>query len=424
MPFREMESANTSKTTEQSAIDQLNLSAYNYELPEDRIAQYPLEKRDEARMLVYRQGQISHNRFYHLPDSLPANSLLFFNDTRVFHARLLFQKESGANLEVFCLEPVEKHREINLVMWDKEQVEWYCMVRNLKKWPDGEVLLQKKKVDGQMVKLYAKLLERGGQQNHVRFSWRPKDLSFNRILEIFGEVPLPPYIERDPGAADEEAYQTVFANRSGAVAAPTAGLHFTEELMEALTDRGVQQDYLTLHVGAGTFQPVQTEQVTKHPMHEEQLLIRRENLHHLQQQLASPVIAVGTTALRALESLYWYGVKLSMPEGGREFFIPKLLPYEVAAADLPSVTESLAAVEREMQLREADQIAGYTELFILPSYQFKLVDGLITNFHMPKSSLLLLVAAFVGEDWWSIYQEALSNDYRFLSYGDGSLLLP
>jgi S-adenosylmethionine:tRNA ribosyltransferase-isomerase len=298
------------------------------------------------------------------------------------------------------------------------------MVRNLKKWPDGEVLLQKKKVDGQMVKLYAKLLERGGQQNHVRFSWRPKDLSFNRVLEIFGEVPLPPYIEREPGAADEEAYQTVFANRSGAVAAPTAGLHFTEELMEALTDRGVQQDYLTLHVGAGTFQPVQTEQVTKHPMHEEQLLIRRENLHHLQQQLASPVIAVGTTALRALESLYWYGVKLSMPEGGREFFIPKLLPYEVAAADLPSVTESLAAVEREMQLREADQIAGYTELFILPSYQFKLVDGLITNFHMPKSSLLLLVAAFVGEDWWSIYQEALSNDYRFLSYGDGSLLLP
>ena len=424
MPFREMGSANTSKTTEQSAIDQLNLSAYNYELPEDRIAQYPLEKRDEARMLVYRQGQISHNRFYQLPDLLPANSLLFFNDTRVFHARLLFQKESGANLEVFCLEPVEKHREINLVMWDEEQVEWYCMVRNLKKWPDGEVLLQKKKVDGQMVKLYAKLLERSGQQNHVRFSWRPKDLSFNRVLEIFGEVPLPPYIEREPGAADEEAYQTVFANRSGAVAAPTAGLHFTEELMEALTDRGVQQDYLTLHVGAGTFQPVQTEQVTKHPMHEEQLLIRRENLHHLQQQLANPVIAVGTTALRALESLYWYGVKLSMPEGGREFFIPKLLPYEVAAADLPSVTESLAAVEREMQLREADQIAGYTELFILPSYQFKLVDGLITNFHMPKSSLLLLVSAFVGEDWWSIYQEALNHDYRFLSYGDGSLLLP
>ena len=250
MPFREMESANTSKTTEQSAIDQLNLSAYNYKLPEDRIAQYPLEKRDEARMLVYRQGQISHNRFYHLPDSLPANSLLFFNDTRVFHARLLFQKESGANLEVFCLEPVEKHREINLVMWDKEQVEWYCMVRNLKKWPDGEVLLQKKKVDGQMVKLYAKLLERGGQQNHVRFSWRPKDLSFNRILEIFGEVPLPPYIERDPGAADEEAYQTVFANRSGAVAAPTAGLHFTEELMEALTDRGVDPARRGRHLSA------------------------------------------------------------------------------------------------------------------------------------------------------------------------------
>lgn len=419
-----MERDDTPKTPDQTALDQLNLSAYDYQLPEERIAQYPLEKRDEARMLIYNRGQVTHNYFYNLPGSLPDNSLLFFNDTRVFHARLLFQKESGASLEVFCLEPVEKHREINLVMWDQEQVEWYCMVRNLKKWPDDEALLQKKQVDGRTVKLYAKLIERGGQKNHVRFSWRPKELSFNRILEIFGEVPLPPYIEREPDAEDEEAYQTVFANRAGAVAAPTAGLHFTEELMEALTDRGIQQDYLTLHVGAGTFQPVQTEQVTQHPMHEEQLLIRRENLQHLQQQLGNPVIAVGTTALRALESLYWYGVKLSMAEGGREFFIPKLLPYEVAAADLPSVAESLAAVEREMQLRETEQIAGYTELFILPSYQFKLVDGLITNFHMPKSSLLLLVAAFTGNNWWSIYQEALNNNYRFLSYGDGSLLLP
>lgn len=419
-----MQRDETSKAAEQSAIDQLNLSAYDYELPEERIAQYPLEDRDRARMLVYSQGRITHNRFSDLPDLLPANSLLYFNDTKVFHARLLFQKESGANLEVFCLEPVEKHREINLVMWDQEQVEWYCMVRNLKKWPDEEALLQKKKVNGQTVKLYAKLLERGGQQNRVRFSWRPKDLSFNRILEIFGELPLPPYIEREAEAADEEAYQTVFANRAGAVAAPTAGLHFTEELMEALTDKGFQQDYLTLHVGAGTFQPVQHEQVTKHPMHEEQLLVRRENLRNLQQHLGNPVIAVGTTALRALESLYWYGVKLSMPEGGREFFIPKLLPYEVGQETLPTPAESLAAVEQEMARRETDQIAGYTELFILPSYQFKLVDGLVTNFHMPKSSLLLLVAAFTGEDWWTIYREALSHQYRFLSYGDGSLLLP
>lgn len=404
-------------------IEQIQLSAYDYHLPNERIAQHPLDKRDSARMLVYRKGAIQHNRFYNLPDHLPHNSLLYFNDTKVFHARLIFQKESGAQLEIFCLEPVEKHREINLVMCDQELVEWYCMVGNLKKWPANEVLEKKTKVQGQTVKLQATLIERGGQQNLVRFNWRPKNLSFNRILEIFGEVPLPPYIDREPERKDDEAYQTVFANRAGAVAAPTAGLHFTEELMQALTDQGFEQDYLTLHVGAGTFQPVQTEAVTKHPMHEEQLLIRWENLQQLKSH-EGPIIAVGTTALRALESLYWYGVKLLMEEGGREFFIPKLLPYSIEEEEQPSVAESIEAVEQELAYREAEQIAGYTELFILPSYQFKMVDGLITNFHMPRSSLLLLVAAFTHGDWWRIYQEALENDYRFLSYGDGSLLLP
>ena len=404
-------------------ISQVNLQEYDYTLPPEKIAQTPLEKRDEARMLVYRQGAIQHSQFLNLPDHLPANSLLYFNDTRVFHARLLFEKATGAHLEVFCLEPYEKHREINLVMWDQEQVDWYCLVRNLKKWPEGEPLVRKTKVEGRTVKLMAHLLEKGSRQNLVRFTWRPKHLSFNRILELFGEVPLPPYIEREPDEADDEAYQTVFANRVGAVAAPTAGLHFTDALMEGLVDQGIKQDFLTLHVGAGTFQPVQTEAVAKHPMHEEQLLIRWENLQNLKAH-SGPVIAVGTTALRALESLYWYGVKLIMPEGGREFFIPKLLPYQVSDHQLPTMRESLVAVEQEMRLRETEQIAGYTELFILPSYQFKIVNGLITNFHMPKSSLLLLVAAFTQGDWWQIYQEALNQDYRFLSFGDGSLLLP
>lgn len=411
------------KQSSPTDISQVNLKDFDYQLPHGQIAQYPLKQRDEAKMLVYRQGNIQHSRFFNLPDQLPSNSLLFYNDTRVLYARLLFEKATGAELEVFCLEPVEKHREINLVMLDEERVDWYCMVRNLKKWPDGEPLVRKTKVEGHTVKLMAYLLEKGGHENRVRFTWRPKHLTFNRILEIFGEVPLPPYIEREPEEQDNEAYQTVFANRVGAVAAPTAGLHFTPELLDALVDQGVKQDYVTLHVGAGTFQPVQTEAVAKHPMHEEQLLIRWENLQNLKQH-KGPVIAVGTTAMRALESLYWYGVKLSLPEGGREFFIPKLLPYQVPAEQLPSVKESLEAVEREMQMRQTEQIAGYTELFILPAYHFKIVDGLITNFHMPKSSLLLLVGAFTKGDWWRIYEEALNHDYRFLSYGDGSLLLP
>ncbi len=406
-----------------SDVSQINLSDFDYTLPADKIAQHPIEDRDKARMLVYRQGEIQHKQFTNLSEEVPTNSLLFFNDTQVFHARLLFEKETGAQLEVFCQEPVEKHREINLIMWDREQVEWYCMVRNVKKWPDGEPLILKKKVDGYTIKLIAYLKAKNGQQNHIRFTWRPKDLSFNRILEIFGEVPLPPYIEREPEEKDYEAYQTVFANRVGAVAAPTAGLHFTEELLDSLKDQGMSLDYLTLHANAGTFQPVQTEQVAKHPMHEEQLVIQWENIEHLKNHQGS-VIAVGTTALRALESLYWYGVKLSMPEGGREFFIPKLLPFQVDQQQLPSIGESLRAVENEMRSRGTGQIAGFTELFILPGYEFKVVDGLITNFHMPKSSLLMLVAAFTKGDWWRIYQEALNKDYRFLSYGDGSLLLP
>jgi S-adenosylmethionine:tRNA ribosyltransferase-isomerase len=406
-----------------SDISQINLSDFDYTLPDENIAQHPLEERDKARMLVYRQGEIQHKQFTNLPEELPANSLLFFNDTQVFHARLLFEKETGAQLEVFCLEPVEKHREINLIMWDREEVEWYCMVRNIKKWPEGEPLIRKTKIAGKTIKLMAYLEEKNGHQNRIRFKWRPQHLSFNRILEIFGEVPLPPYIEREPEEKDAEAYQTVFANRVGAVAAPTAGLHFTQELLDALADQGIHQDYLTLHAGAGTFQPIQTETVAKHPMHEEQLLIRWENIQHLKNH-EGPVIAVGTTALRTLESLYWYGVKLSMPEGGREFFIPKLLPYQLESNQLPSIGESLRAVENEMRLRGTGQIAGFTELFIMPGYDFKMADGLITNFHMPKSSLLMLVAAFTKGDWWRIYQEALDMDYRFLSYGDGSLLLP
>ncbi len=406
-----------------SSIYDLKVEDYVYPLPDEQIAQYPLKERDQAKMLVYDQGEIHNSRFDQLTHWLPASSLLVFNDTKVFRARLIFQKETGAHIEIFCLEPAEKHREFNLVMWDHETTTWQCMIRNLKKWPQEEELVLTKQVAKGKVTLKAKLLEKGAQKHTIRFEWKPKSYPFNQILEIFGEVPLPPYIDREPEEQDDEAYQTVFANRAGAVAAPTAGLHFTEELLEQIREKGIQEDFLTLHVGAGTFKPIETERIPDHPMHEEQVLVRWENLRNLK-NAEGPVIPVGTTSLRALESIYWYGVKLLSKEGGREFFIPKLMPYEFYTEELPGVNEALDAIMTEMQRRGNYQIAGNTEIFILPSYRFKLSEGLITNYHMPRSTLLMLVAAFIGNDWREVYETALANDYRFLSYGDGSLLFP
>lgn len=406
-----------------SPIYNLKLADFDYNLPEDKIAQYPLQKRDEAKMLVYREGEIAHSLFKNLDEWLPENTLMVFNDTKVFHARLIFQKDTGAEIEVFCLEPAQKHREVNLVMWDKGTSTWHCMVRNLKKWPEGEFISMTKQVEKRKVTLKAKLENKCGDQNTVYFEWRPKEYTFAKILDIFGEVPLPPYIDREPEKQDDETYQTVFAQRAGAVAAPTAGLHFTEELVGKLQQSHIQDDYLTLHVGAGTFKPVETDSIPEHPMHSEQVLVRWENLQNLRHAQV-PIIPVGTTSLRAMESIYWFGVKLLGSKGGREFFIPKLMPYEYKIDELPSVKESLDAIMSEMEQRGSHQIAGNTEIFILPSYQFKMADGLITNYHMPKSTLIMLIAAFIGEDWKTVYKEALNNNYRFLSYGDGSLLFP
>lgn len=404
-------------------IYQLRLKEFDYNLPEEKIAQYPLQERDEAKMLVYREGEIAHSHFKNLDEWLPSNSLMVFNDTKVFHARLIFQKETGAEIEVFCLEPAQKHREVNLVMWDKGESTWQCMVRNLKKWPEDEFISMSKHVDKKKVTLKAKLESKGGERNTVHFEWKPKAYSFATILDIFGEVPLPPYIDREPEKQDDEAYQTVFAQRAGAVAAPTAGLHFTEQLLQRIQEKGVDDDYITLHVGAGTFKPVETDRIPDHAIHSEQVLVRWENLQNLK-HANGPIIPVGTTSLRALESIYWFGVKLLSHKGGREFFIPKLMPYEYKTDELPSVKDSLDAIISEMEERGAHQIAGNTEIFILPSYEFKMADALITNYHMPRSTLIMLIAAFIGEDWKTLYKEALENDYRFLSYGDGSLLFP
>ena len=409
--------------TPKNPIYSLKQEDFDYTLPESQIAQYPLKERDQAKMLVYDQGSIHHSRFTELPDWLPESSLMVFNDTKVFHARLLFQRETGASIEIFCLEPAEKHREINLVMWDQQSTTWHCMVRNLKKWPEGEVLTRETRINNRKVTLKAELVEKGGEENTVRFQWKPKQFSFATLLEHLGEVPLPPYIDREPEAQDHEAYQTVFAERAGAVAAPTAGLHFTEALLDALRDKGIQEDFLTLHVSAGTFKPVESDNIPEHSMHAEQVLVRWENLVNLK-HAEGPIIPVGTTSLRAMESIYWYGVKLLLTEGGREFFIPKLMPYDFNSEELPSTQEALDAVLNEMERRGNHQIAGTTEIFIMPSYQFKLAHGLITNYHMPKSTLIMLVAAFIGKDWQKVYQEALQNNYRFLSYGDGSLLFP
>lgn len=403
----------------------IHLDAYDYQLPDERIARFPLEKRDHARLLYYRQGNIKDEVFYQLPEFLPSGSQLFFNNTKVIPARLFFQKSAttqgpGANIEIFLLNPVEPSNIIGEAMMTKESCSWHCMIGNQKKWKEGQLLERRLKV-GQ-VELLLRAEQQDREKKTVKFSWDAPEVNFVDIVEAAGQVPLPPYLKREATDEDRPRYQTVYSEKEGAVAAPTAGLHFTPEVLQQLEDRGFQQHYLTLHVSAGTFQPIKEKDIRQHPMHSEQVLLSRENVESLA-QAEGPVIAVGTTSLRTLESLYWYGVMLGQdPEAA--FKVPKLIAYETAEEHILSRKAAMEAVLAYMDRKQTDQLMGETEIFIFPGYQFRVIEGLITNFHMPKSTLILLIAALVGEDWQRIYQHALDSDYRFLSYGDSSLLLP
>ncbi|MFI5222529.1 MAG: S-adenosylmethionine:tRNA ribosyltransferase-isomerase, partial [Bacteroidia bacterium] len=351
---------------------------------------------------------------------IPENSLIIFNDTKVIHARILFEKPSGTPIEIFCLEPNEK--EIQVTFSSKESCEWKCMVGNLKRWKN-EILEKKIITDAGELILKAEKIKVVNDSVNVRFSWIPMKMSFAEILNHFGVLPLPPYLNRENIESDEVRYQTVYAHQNGSVAAPTAGLHFTSTVFEKLKIKNIETEFFTLHVGAGTFKPVKSETMEEHEMHEEQIFVSLELIEKIISKLGKEkIVAVGTTSLRMLESLYWYGVKLLNGVDSDEMIVEQWEPYEVQSLKF-KVENSLKAVVEMMVKKNISVLKGSTKILIAPTYEFKVVDVLITNFHQPESTLLLLVAAFAGKKWKDIYDYALKNNFRFLSYGDSSILV-
>jgi S-adenosylmethionine:tRNA ribosyltransferase-isomerase len=401
---------------------ELDLEKYNYELPDERIARFPVEPRDSSKLLIYKDLQLSEDVFNKINNHLPENTFLVFNNTKVIPARLFFQKANGVVIEVFLLSPVEPSNVVSQVMETTETCTWACMIGNKKRFK--EKIVGTYNIDVGMyhirpenIKLTAELVD--SEKNYVKFSWNNSDLTFAEIIRFFGQIPLPPYLKRETEQKDYDTYQTVYSKNDGAVAAPTAGLHFTEKVFADLAQKGIKQDFVTLHVGAGTFQPIKVQNVVEHKMHCEQIVFDKSFIINLLENV-SFVIPVGTTSMRSLESLYWFGVKLL--SGEQTFFIEKLSHYN----QIESFTaeQSLKAIIAYMTENNLSQLVGETEIFIFPSYEFKICKGIITNFHQPDSTLILLVAALVGENWKKIYDYALENNFRFLSYGDSSLLIP
>jgi S-adenosylmethionine:tRNA ribosyltransferase-isomerase len=400
----------------------INIADFTYELPAEKIAASPVSNRAESRLLVYNKGAISDQVFTAIESQLQPQSTLVFNNTKVVKARLSFQKESGAAIEVFCLEP-QKGITVEQSFSQRHTTNWICMVGNSKKWRD-EILNLKILIDNSKVVLSAQRLENYGQESLIQFTWDNANFSFSELLENAGELPLPPYMNRTATADDRIRYNTVYAVHEGSVAAPTAGLHFTDGLLEDLKSNGTQMLNVLLHVGAGTFKPVKAETMQDHVMHSERIKVSIETIQQLQQQKQHrKIIPVGTTSMRTLESLYWMGVQLiEQRHVGGDFSVSQWEPYE--SENNYSVDESLTALISYAKENDLDYVEGFTQIIIAPGYQFKIVDGLITNFHQPQSTLLLLVSALIGNDWRKVYEHALQNNYRFLSYGDSSLLLP
>ncbi len=394
----------------------LDLEKYTYHLPDERIARFPVEPRDVSKLLVYQQSAISEDRFYNLVKHLPQKSFLVFNNTKVIPARLFFQKSSGAIIEIFLLNPVEPSTIISQVMETTHTCTWACMIGNKKRLKGKLVGTYTIHADNDL-ELVAELVDL--EKNYVRFSWNNAELTFAEIVKFFGQIPLPPYLKRQTEEKDYQTYQTVYSKNDGAVAAPTAGLHFTEKVLFDLVDQDISYDFITLHVGAGTFQPIKVQNVVEHLMHSEQIVFDKSFIRQLADNLDF-VIPVGTTSMRSLESLYWFGTKLLL--GEETFFIEKLFPYQ--SIEAISAKVSIQAILDYMDAKNIEQLIGETEIFIFPGYQFRICKGIITNFHQPDSTLILLVAALVGENWKKIYDFALENNFRFLSYGDSSLLIP
>lgn len=399
---------------EKSDSSPILIETYNYPLPDDKIAKYPLEKRDASKLLVYQHHTIHESVFSRLPEFIPGKSLLIYNNTRVIQARMIFHKSTGARIEIFCLEPVDPS-DYALSLSSSERCVWKCMVGNLKKWKSDslEKTITLKEKD---FTLKASLMSTSGNTHEILFEWTDADICFAEILDQAGELPIPPYLNRPTEEKDKTTYQTVYSKIKGSVAAPTAGLHFTPEVFEQLKEKDIQTDEVTLHVGAGTFQPVKADDIAEHEMHTEVISVHIDTIRNIRRNLGN-IIAVGTTSVRTLESLYYLGLKIDT--GNRH--VEQWEPYEQTA--FLSADEALQRIESYMEAYQLTILHAQTQIMIKPGFEFKIIRGMITNFHQPKSTLLLLVSAFTGDDWLKIYHYALENDFRFLSYGDSSLLL-
>jgi len=436
----------------------ISINDYTYTLPEERIAKYPLAERDASKLLIYKKGGVAEDRYNNIAQHIPENSLLVFNNTKVVEARLLFQKPTGGVIEIFCLEPHEQYPDITTAMLQQEKVLWQCLVGGASKWKAGQVLEKKIQQAGKEIIVFAKYIEKRQDAFIIELSWTAPALSFAELLHHAGAIPLPPYIKRAVQESDADRYQTVYARFDGSVAAPTAGLHFTENIFDSLKGKNIQTDFVTLHVGAGTFKPVKAATMQEHDMHAEFIDVSRATINNILTNLANNIIAVGTTSLRTMESLYWLGVK-SQEAGGRRQEagvgrqeagggrqeagvgrqeagvgrqeagvgrqeveqLQQWEAYELAEKNIPA-KEALRSLLNWMDKNKLERLLAKTKILIAPGYDFKIIKGLITNFHQPQSTLLLLVAALIGEEWKKVYDYALENDFRFLSYGDGSLL--
>jgi S-adenosylmethionine:tRNA ribosyltransferase-isomerase len=397
----------------------ISIKEYDYSLPHEKIAEFPLARRDQSKLLIYKNGVIQDDHFYNIAQKLPQNSTLVLNNTRVIEARLLFQKPTGGVIEIFCLEPHDQP--VEQALQTTAIVRWECLIGGASKWKPGQILEKHINIHNNPCTIRAKYVGKLKDSFIIEFFWEPEMVPFVEVLHAAGAIPLPPYIKRKPTNEDAERYQTVFSKQEGSVAAPTAALHFTKELFQELSEKKIFTSYITLHVGAGTFKPVKTETIADHEMHREPFTISRDTLQQLLN--SDTIIAVGTTSLRTLESLHWLGVKWMNNQINDQWELHQWEAYELLEK-YPSIDhkQSLKALLSWMDENDQNELHCQTSLIIVPGYQFQIPKALITNFHQPQSTLLLLVSAFIGNDWKKVYQHALNNNYRFLSYGDSSLL--
>jgi S-adenosylmethionine:tRNA ribosyltransferase-isomerase len=397
--------------------ENIRIEEYSYELPDSRIAKYPLEQRDQSQLLVYNQGEVGKDQFLNIDRYFDSDTTCVFNNTKVIQARLKFYKETGAQIEIFCLEPIEPSDYV-LAFQQTEKITWKCIVGNLKKWKDQD-LRKSILINNTEIELKASKVTGEGNAQIIEFTWNNKNYTFSEILENIGLTPIPPYLNRESEIIDKDRYQTIYSKLKGSVAAPTAGLHFTDKVLNKLKENQINFEEVTLHVGAGTFIPVKSKTINDHEMHTEHFVVRKSTIENLLK--SKKIVAIGTTSVRTIESLYWLGIKL-LESDNFDTHISQWEAYKLST-DI-SKTDALKALLNYMDNMNIEELHASTQIMIFPGYNFKMVDVLITNFHQPKSTLLLLIAAFIGNGWKKVYDFALNNDFRFLSYGDSSILIP